>query len=89
MSYVPHSDRLQMDGGYDSRCPSSMKPSLSSSMFCFSLAFDHLLFLIHKHLLGRHQVPDTLVSIVRNPFPFSLLEGHMSIPLYPFFHTGR
>ena len=58
-------------------------------VLCFSLAFDHLLLLIHKHLLGRHQVPDTLVSIVRNPFSFSLLEGHTSIPLYPFFHTGR
>lgn len=57
--------------------------------FVFPLVFDHLLFLIHKHLLGRHQVPDTLVGIMRNPFPFSFLEGHTSIPLYPFLHTGR
>lgn len=63
-----------------------------NSKYTFVTRIDHLLLLIHKHLLSRQQVPDTLLGIVGQPFPFSLLEGHASVPLsipYLLLRTGR
>lgn len=49
----------------DSKCP-FLHEAFSEllSLLCSSLASDHLLHFINKHLLSNHPVPDTLFSYV-------------------------